>query len=89
MSQWSLGFEPKADKDLAGLDNVIRGRIIEKLNWLLKNFDSLFPAPLHNEWRDFYKLRIGDFRVVYQINWQKHSITICYIDNRNKVYKRK
>lgn len=49
MSQWSLEFEPKADKDLARLDNVSRRRIIEKLDWLLENFDSLFPAPLHNE----------------------------------------
>ncbi|MEK7502948.1 MAG: type II toxin-antitoxin system RelE/ParE family toxin [Patescibacteria group bacterium] len=89
MSKWSLEFEPKAEKDLAQLDKAVRARVLEKLDWLLENFDSLFPIPLHNEWRDFYKLRVGDYRIAYQINWKNNSIKVCYIDNRNKIYKRK
>ena len=56
MSVWSLEFTKQAEKDLNMLDRSIRVRIIEKLEWLLENFDSLFPAPLAAEWSDFFKL---------------------------------
>ena len=89
MSEWSLEFEFDAEGDLAKLDKETQKRIIEKLDWFLKNFNLLFPLPLHSEWRNFYKLRIGDYRVVYQINWVKNLIKVCYIDKRDKIYKRK
>lgn len=77
MSEWSLDFDPDADRDLGKLDKQDRRRIIDKLDWLLENFDQLLPQPLSAELRDFYKLRVGDWRVVYKIDW------------RDKVYNRK
>lgn len=89
MSQWSLHLSKEAEQDLAELDSPIRKRIIEKLEWLVGNFASLTPAPLGAEWSDFFKLRIGDWRVVYKIEWAPHRIIVEYIDRRDKIYKRK
>ena len=89
MERWSLEFLPEAEKDLAMLDSKIRQRIIDKLDWFLDNFGKISLIALTSEFRDFYKLRAGDWRVIYKINWQDYIITVCYIDRRDKIYKKK
>jgi mRNA interferase RelE/StbE len=89
MKVWSLGFLPEAERDLAKLDREIRRRIIDKLDWLLENFENILPEVLTGEFREFYKLRIGDWRVIYKINWSNNTIIVCYIDKRDKVYKKR
>lgn len=89
MFSWSLEFSPEAEKDLSRLDRPIVRRIMEKLDWFVANFESLFPIPLTGELREFCKLRVGDWRVFYSINWQKCVIRVEYIDNRDKAYKQK
>ena len=89
MEQWLLEFSSEAERDLAKLDHETRRRIINKLDWLSENFDNLLPLILTGEFREFYKLRAGDLRVIYKINRQKQIIIICYIDRRDKIYKKK
>lgn len=89
MKKWSIEFLPEAEKDLAKLDGEIQRRIIDKLNWLLENFENILPEVLTGEFREFYKLRIGDWRTMYKINWLNKTITVCYIDRRDRVYKKK
>ena len=89
MSHWILEFTPEAEQDLAKLNRDLRRRITEKLDWLQDNFDKISPSALDNEWRGFFKLRIGDWRVIYKIEWGKNLIRIWIIDRRDKVYKRK
>ncbi len=89
MRRWSLKFLPEAEKDLAKIGRVPRRRIIDKLDWLLENFEAVFPSVLSGEFKDFYKLRIGDWRAIYKINWYDNEIIVCYIDRRDKIYKKK
>lgn len=89
MRAWFLDFTLDAEKDLVALDPGIRCRIVEKLEWLVDNFDAIIPQILTGEFKDFYKLRVEDWRVIYKINWNKSLITVCYIDRRDKIYKKK
>jgi len=89
MSKWLLDLAQEADDDLAQLHHVIRKRVIEKLGWLQDNFDMVTPLPLGNNWRGFFKLRIGDWRVIYKTDWDKNKITVVVIDHRTKIYKRR
>jgi len=34
-----------------------------------------------------FRVRVGDYRVVYDIIWEKKVILILKIDKRSKVYK--
>lgn len=86
---WSIEFKPEAEHDLDGLDLSVSRRIVEKLDWLTVNFDTLFPISLKGEFREFSKLRVGDWRVFYKTNWATHCIIVCYIDRRDKAYKKK
>ena len=39
--------------------------------------------------REFYKLRVGDWRVIYKINWEERIIIVCCVDRRDKIYKKR
>ena len=89
MGEWSLEFLPAAEDDLAALDSGIRGRIIDKLDWFVSNFNETLPATLGGEFREFYKLRVGDWRIKYKVNRRSNIIIVCYIDRRDKAYKKR
>ena len=89
MAQWKIEFTFEGEEDLAKLDESVRKRVIKKILWLRDNFDQIIPLPLSGEWRGFFKLRIGSWRVIYEIDEFKKEITIHRIDKRDKIYKRK
>jgi len=89
MAKWNLVFDSSAEKDLKKIDKKLRKRIIEKLDWFSKNFDNLIPLSLTGEWRGFFKFRIGDWRAIYKVNWDKNQIIVYVIGHRKKIYKQK
>ena len=88
MSDWSVEFTEEAEKDFSALDNSVRKRIFEKIDWLESNFSDILPTVLTADFRDYFKLRIGDWRVFYQVYLYKNIITVKYIDHRSKAYKK-
>ncbi|MDP2638845.1 MAG: type II toxin-antitoxin system RelE/ParE family toxin [Candidatus Azambacteria bacterium] len=88
MPKWNVVFAKEAENDLDDLANVVRKRIIEKLSWLENNFDLTAPVPLGADWSGFFKLRIGDFRVIYKIDWSASEIFIVVVGHRSKIYKK-
>ena len=88
MTEWRAEFSEKAESDLRMLDRLVRRQIIDRIGWLVENFDSVTPLPLHGKWRGFFKLRVGDWRVVYEIEAGEKILKIHYIDHRDKIYKR-
>jgi mRNA interferase RelE/StbE len=89
MPEWRFELTKEAEEDLEKLDSSIRDRILEKLKWFRENFEQIIPLPLGGKWRGFFKLRIGDYRVVYEVEKVKKVVTIHYIDRRDKIYKRR
>ena len=88
MAKWNLEFYTEAEKDIAVIDKPVRRRIIEKLEWLVNNFDGIFPTLLTGDYRNYFKFRVGDWRIFYKVDWNKNIITVCYIDHRSKAYKK-
>jgi len=89
MSKLVLTFTFEAKNDLEKLNKDLKERVIKKLDWLQINFDKISPSALSNEWRGFFKLRVGDWRVIYKIDWNKNLIIIYVIGRRDKVYKKR
>ncbi len=70
MPQWKLSFADKTEQDFAKLSKDTCRRIFEKLDWLCLNFERISPLALTNEWQGFFKLRVGEWRVIYKIDWR-------------------
>lgn len=79
----------EAEGDLDDLDSSIRNRIVQKLIWMRDNFDDIVPLPLGGPWRGFFKLRVGDWRVIYEIEIKNKIITAHQVGLRDKIYKLK
>ena len=87
MSRWKVIFSSDAQIDLNRLSHSVRNRIFDKLEWFENNFDSITPLSLTGKFSGSYKLRIGDWRVLYQIDWNKNYIVIHVVDHRSNIYK--
>ena len=86
---WQAIVTREAEEDLDRLDRLVRSRILEKLNWLRENFDDLLPLPLGGRWRGFFKLRVGDWRIIYEIESNKKLVIIHHVGPRDKIYRQK
>lgn len=64
--QWA----EEAIKDLEKLDKVIARRVLKKIIWFSNNFKQLVPEPLSSEFKETYKLRVGDWRVLHRVKDQ-------------------
>ena len=76
-------LHPKAAKEIQKIEKQIRTRIIECAKQLCENPDKL-GKPLKQS--DYWRLRVGDYRVIYEINQNKKQVIILFIGHRSKVY---
>lgn len=83
---YSVEFETQAINDLEVLDRSVRDRILKKINWLAKTLDQITPQALTGNLADFFKLRIGDYRVLYDFSREAQTITIIRVRHRRDVY---
>lgn len=74
-----------AFEDLRNLDKPIAKRILNKITWFTQHFDNITPEPLSGELVGTYKLRIGDWRVIYTI--ELDIIVIQAVGHRKEIYK--
>ena len=78
---------PNALHDLSKLDKSIAKRIINRIEWFSENIENSSPVPLQSKLSGFYKLRIGDWRVIYEISKKAETISIHKIGHRKEIYK--
>ena len=88
MGRWQFNITEEGERDLKRLDAGSQKRVKEKLAWFVDRFDQITPLPLGEPWRGFFKLRVGDIRVVYEVEHASCVVTIHLIDRRDKIYKR-
>lgn len=78
-----------ATRELAWLDKPIGRHIVERINWLAANVDEIRLEPLKGELTGLYKLRVGDYRVIYEILHEESTIVIHAIGHRREIYRRR
>ena len=83
--KYEIKFAPKAHKFLINLPRSIALRIVKKLQFLS---DDPFRFLEHFEGEDYYKLRIGDYRALIDVDFDNHILWIRVLDKRGRIYKR-
>jgi len=68
---YQVEFHPSAAQDFEGLDQIVADRVLKKLAWLAANFESIKLEPLTDPLAGLFKLRVGDYRVIYQADREK------------------
>lgn len=84
---YSVEYDPQSVRDLEQLVSPLRQRIIKKIQWLADNFEQVQPLPLSANLAGFYKLRVGDYRVIYEVDHVIRIITIDRVGHRRDIYE--
>ncbi len=83
----SIEWTESAIEDLKKLDKPISRRVLTRITWFSSNFERVIPEPLTGEFKGTFKLRIGEWRVVYTVEGK--TILIQFIGHRRNIYKTK
>ncbi|MBM3131770.1 MAG: type II toxin-antitoxin system RelE/ParE family toxin [Chloroflexi bacterium] len=73
----------EAVQDVEKLDGRVAQRIVREVGWFGANFEKFIPEPLGGNYKGMYKLRIGDWRVIYSI--EGDTITIRFVGHRSQI----
>ncbi len=65
----------------------IRKRIEKAIEERLTTNPNDYGKPLIKEWKDYRRLRVGDYRIIYKVYEEKIVVLIVEIDNRKVVYE--
>ncbi len=87
---WAIIVDDKAFKELQKLDKPNAARIINFIENRLAVADnprSLGAALQCSELGDFWKYRVGDYRIIASIDDVHVTIAIVKIGNRKEVYR--
>jgi len=82
---YNIKFSSKSKKFLKNIDNSLAIRIIEKIELLKEN---PFRYLGHFEGETCYKLCIGDYRALIDIDFENKILVVQVLDKRGRVYKR-
>ncbi len=84
---WSVSYTADAIKALGGMDPAIAKRVRSKILALAQ--DPI--APNNNVKKltgvDGYRLRVGDWRVVYSLKRQILTVIVIRVGHRSEVYE--
>lgn len=84
---WKIEFTPGAEKDLAKLDRTEAGRIVRFLRERVAPDPMASGKPLKGQLREFWRYRIGDYRVLARIRNDRLLVLVVRIGHRKNVYK--
>lgn len=87
---WRIEFDPAAYEELAQLDRVVQKRIMKVLRERIAPLEdprSLGEVLHGKELGRFWKYRIGDYRVICDIQDEVIRILVLRIGHRREVYR--
>lgn len=83
---YSLRVKDSVEKDLRRLPAPVRARCLARFDALCDEPRPRAAVKLTGAERT-YRLRVGRYRVVYQIDDREHSVTVMYVRHRGGAYR--
>ena len=89
MKNYSVEYTAQAEKELSKLDEQTSAIIYK---WIEKNLEGCenprqYGKALHGNLREKWRYRVGDYRIISEIQDEKIVILIVDVAHRSKVYK--
>jgi mRNA interferase RelE/StbE len=86
MVSFEIIFRSSAEKDLRDLDRQNRIRVLKAIARLAQDPFSIQHRKIVGAEND-YRIRVGDYRVIYEVAGAERRVTICYVRHRSKAYR--
>lgn len=88
MGSYDIRWKGSAEWDLRNIDPQQIPRIIQAVEFLA---DNPFPTQcrkLRGSEQD-YRIRVGDYRVIYQVDVKANMVTIYHVRHRREAYRKR
>jgi mRNA interferase RelE/StbE len=87
---WSLELSPTAQRQLADLDKPVSKRILSFLYDRVIKLDDprQLGERLHGTLSEFWRYRVGDYRIVCSIEHERLLVIVLRIGHRRDIYNR-
>jgi mRNA interferase RelE/StbE len=83
--KWRIVFARTSEKELAKLSSEIQLRVARAIRSLEQN--PIPPSAKRLKGREEFRLRVGDYRVLYTLQHEDNLVTISAIGHRREVYR--
>ncbi|MEP6847766.1 MAG: type II toxin-antitoxin system RelE/ParE family toxin [Acidobacteriota bacterium] len=89
MPTYSVEFTTSAEKEFVKLPAKVRSRVAEALTVLSINpFSELLNIKKLKGVDKVFRIRLGDYRIVYEAHQKRLLVIVIKIGNRREVYRR-
>jgi addiction module toxin, RelE/StbE family len=87
---WKVEFDPRAFTELKKLDKQIQLRIVRFIKQRIELSDDcrIIGIPLKGTLGGLWKYRVGDYRLICQIEHKKFCVLIVNVGHRKNIYKK-
>lgn len=86
---YAIEFAPRTEDQLEIIPKTIRKQVLDRIEKLKKNPRPANVEPLHGSDSGLFRIRQGDYRIVYSIQDNKLLILVVRVVHRKEVYKKK
>ncbi len=86
MASYNVDFKPSVTKDFRRLPKSVVERVIKRIE-KLKNEPFPHGVEKLEGVERLYRIVVGDYRIVYEVDTQAKQILILYVRHRRDVYR--
>lgn len=86
MTSWTVIVDPRAEKEILKIDKPVRRRIVALIDSLESGDPRSKGKGLTANKSGTWRYRVGDYRILAEIEDQTVTITITKVGHRSKVY---
>jgi len=87
MGLFKIEFKHSAERDIRKVNPALISNILKRIETLSHNPFPRQSLKLSGT-EATYRLRVGNYRVIYEVNIEKKIIVIHYIRHRREVYRK-
>ncbi len=84
-ASWEIRYLRAAENDISKLSRAERERILKTIKSKLGVSPELFGLPLKGALKHFWRLRAGDYRVIYEL--VKTTVLVIAVLHRKDIYR--
>ncbi len=88
MSQYQIEFDRRVKKDLRSINSQEITKIKQAIAKLADNPRPIGCKKLKGKNNDYFRIRVGNYRIIYAIEDSKLLILIVCIGHRQEIYER-
>lgn len=85
---YQVRMTPAAEKDLKGLPKAVRVQVAKQLRRLAEDPRPPGAAAVKNRLQGDYRVRVGNYRVGYEVDDKQQTVTVWQIGDRKRFYDR-